>query len=86
MDAVRLWTAKPGAGLSIYFAILVGSAALLFKPVPAMVAALLIVQIAYKVTTPLTVGTLANPVVISNLLIAAFHAGTVWTIANATRL
>lgn len=75
-----------GILLSIYLAILVGSAALLFKPVPAMVAALLIVQIVYKITTPFTVGTLGNPVVISNLLIAAFHSVTVWTIASASRI
>ncbi len=65
-----------GILLSIYLAILLVSVGLLLKPVPAMVAALLIVQIAYKVTTPFTVGTLANPVVISNLAIAAFHAVT----------
>jgi hypothetical protein len=62
--------------LSIYLAILVTSTGLLFKPVPAMVAALLLVQVLYKVTTPFTVGTVANPVVISNLAIAAFHCLT----------
>ena len=69
-----------GILLSIYLAILVVSAGLLFKPVPAMVAALLVVQIVYKLTTPITVGTLANPVVLSNLAIAAFHAATLATI------
>lgn len=75
--------ATPARGilLSIYLAILLVSAALLFKPVPAMVAALLIVQIVYKISTPFTVGTLGNPVVISNLAIAAFHAVTVRAIA-----
>ena len=43
---------------------------------PKLVAALLLVQVIYKVTTPLTVGTLRNPVVASNLCIAAFHAVT----------
>lgn len=57
---------------------------LLWKPVPAMVAALLLVQILYKLLTPFTVGTLANPVVLSNLAIAAFHAATVATIYRAT--
>jgi hypothetical protein len=77
--------ASPARGilLSIYLAILVVSVGLLFKPVPAMVAALLIVQIVYKVTTPFTVGTLANPVVLSNLAIAAVHAATVATIFQA---
>ena len=41
-----------------------------------MAAALLLVQVLYKVTTPLTVGTLANPVVVSNLVIAGFHTAT----------
>jgi hypothetical protein len=66
-----------GILLAVYIAILAGSAALLWKPVPAMVAALLLVQIVYKLMTPLTVGSLANPVVLSNLAIAAFHAVTV---------
>lgn len=69
-------SAARGILLSIYLAILVGSVALLVQPIPAMVAALLIVQVAYKLTTPLTVGTLANPVVVSNLAIAGFHAVT----------
>lgn len=72
-----------GILLAIYLAILAGSVALLSKPVPAMVAALLLVQIAYKVVTPLTVGTLANPVVLSNLAIAAFHAVTVALIVRS---
>jgi hypothetical protein len=65
-----------GILLSIYLAIGVLSALLLFRPVPAAVAALLAVQILYKVTTPLTTGSISNPVVISNLLIAAVHAVT----------
>lgn len=69
-----------GILLSVYLSILVTSAALLFKPVPAMVAALLLVQIVYKVTTPFTVGSFENPVVISNLGIAAFHCLTLFTI------
>jgi len=70
--------ASPARGivLAIYVAILTGSAVLLFKPVPAAVAALLAVQIIYKVLTPFTVGAFDNPVVISNLAIAAFHAVT----------
>jgi hypothetical protein len=34
------------------------------------------VQFVYKLTTPVTVGTLLNPVVVSNLGIAGFHAVT----------
>ncbi len=82
------WTASaygpdtPARGilLSIYLAILLCSIALVFKPIPAMIAALLIVQIVYKVTTPFTVGNVSNPVVVSNLVIAAFHSITLWSI------
>ena len=72
-----------GILLAVYLAILAGSAALLWKPLPAMVAALLLVQIAYKLMTPFTVGTLGNPVVLSNLAIAAFHAVTVALIVRS---
>lgn len=68
--------------LAVYLAILVASVGLMFKPIPAMVAALLAVQIIYKVITPFTVGTLGNPVVVSNLAIAAFHCVTLWLIAS----
>lgn len=62
--------------LSVYLAIGVVSVGLLLvrRPVPA--AALLLVQVTYKLTTPLTVGTFTNPVVASNLGIAAFHSLT----------
>ena len=72
-----------GILLAVYVAILAGSAALLWKPLPQMVAALLLVQIVYKLLTPFTVGTLANPVVASNLAIAAFHAVTVTLILRS---
>jgi len=62
--------------LSIYLAIGLVSALLLVRRDPKAVAALLLVQVLYKVTTPLTVRTLAHPVVVSNLVIAGFHAAT----------
>jgi hypothetical protein len=62
--------------LSVYLAIGVVSAALLFVRPPGPAAALLLVQVVYKLTTPLTVGTVTNPVVASNLGIAAFHGVT----------
>ena len=71
-----------GILLSVYLAILLVSLGLLIRPVPAMVLALLVVQIVYKLTTPFTVGTIANPVVASNLAIAAFHAATAFVIAR----
>jgi hypothetical protein len=73
-------TPARGILLSVYLAILFASTGLLVKPVPAMVAALLLVQIVYKFTTPFTVGTISNPVVMSNLAIAAFHCVTLWAI------
>ena len=62
--------------LSIYLAIGLVSVLLLVRREPRAVAALLLVQVLYKVTTPLTVGTLANPVVVSNLAVAGFHTAT----------
>ena len=54
------------------------------KPIPMMVAALLMVQIIYKLITPFAVGNLSNPVVVSNLAIAAFHSVTLWSIWKGT--
>ncbi|MFO0957106.1 MAG: hypothetical protein U0800_06515 [Isosphaeraceae bacterium] len=67
--------------LSVYLAIGLASVVLLARHDPSAVAALLAVQVAYKLTTPLTVGTLANPVVLSNLGIAAFHLATLASLA-----
>jgi hypothetical protein len=78
-------TAARGILLSVYLAILVTSVVLLFKPIPAMVAALLLVQIVYKFSTPFTVGSFTNPVVISNLAIAAFHSMTLWALWKTGR-
>lgn len=71
--------ATPARGilLSVYLAILVGSLALLVVDRSEMAVSLLAVQVVYKVTTPFTVGTVRNPVVVSNLLIAAFHAAAI---------
>ena len=78
--------ASPARGilLAVYLAILIASVGLLVRPAPDMVAALLAVQIIYKVITPFSVGTLSNPVVTSNLAIAAFHTVTLFLIFNRT--
>jgi hypothetical protein len=73
-------TQARGILLSVYFAIGLLSVGLLLRPDPKMVAALLMVQFIYKLLTPLTVGTIKNPVVISNIMIAAFHSITLVTI------
>jgi hypothetical protein len=65
-----------GILLSIYAAILVVSAWLLIERNAMLVAPLLLVQVIYKLTTPITVGSLINPVVISNLVVAAVHLVT----------
>jgi hypothetical protein len=74
--------ATPARGilLSIYLTILLASADLLIHPVVSLIAGLLAAQIIYKITTPITVGTLRNPVVVSNLAIAGFHGATLWSL------
>lgn len=70
--------------LAIYLAILAGSVMLLIVDARDAVVALLGVQIIYKVITAFTVQrALSNPVVLSNLGIAAIHAVTVGTVIVA---
>jgi hypothetical protein len=69
-------SAARGILLSVYIAIELVSLGLLILGDVKFVAALILVQIIYKLTTPFTVGTFQNPVVVSNLLIAAFHTPT----------
>lgn len=70
-------TPARGILLSIYIAIGLLSAVMLFAPQSQVVFAILLLQVIYKVTTPFTVRTLRNPVVISNLVIAAVHIVTI---------
>lgn len=74
-----------GILLSIYGAILLVSLGLLWRTEPVAVAALLLVQVIYKITTPFTVGSFENPVVISNLVVAALHAMTLSLIVRELR-
>jgi hypothetical protein len=69
-------TPARGILLSVYGAILVVSAVLLVSGQTSQAVPLLWTQVVYKVTTPFSVGTLRNPVVVSNLGIAAFHLAT----------
>ena len=66
--------------LAIYLAILALSVLLLLRPDPAMAGGLLLVQVIYKLLSPLTVGKLRHPVVLSNLGIAGVHALTLWSL------
>lgn len=70
--------------LSVYLAILLVSCALLIWKVPTAVAALLLVQVVYKLITPFAVGTLAHPVVATNLFVVAVHIVTLFMIWRAT--
>jgi len=79
-ESYGIETPASGILLSIYLAILIFSAVLLFKFDPKMVMALLSVQIVYKLLSPIMVGTITNPVIISNIFIAGFHSYSVWKI------
>lgn len=82
--AARVYgSATPARGilLALYLTILVASVTLLWLDRPDALAALLAMQVLYKGITPFTVGTWRQPVVISNLLIAAFHAVTLSTMS-----
>jgi hypothetical protein len=74
------WTPARGILLSVYLAIAVASAGLLVRPDLRMAGVLLGLQVIYKVTTPFTVGTVRNRVVVSNLIIAALHAATLYLV------
>lgn len=85
---VSVWgppTAGRGILLSVYFAILFVSVLLFVchihnenkTPIEHMVAALLMTQILYKITTPATAGA-SNPVAISNLVVSVLHLGTLF--------
>ena len=86
VDSYGIETPARGILLSIYLAIFIFSALLLFKFDPKFVMALLSVQILYKLLSPITVGTMTNPVIISNLFIALFHSFSVWKIISAQKL
>lgn len=78
-------TPARGFLLSLWGTILVISIGLLFKHEPMLVAPLFPLQIIYKLTTPFTVGSFTNPVVISNVAIAPFHLITFTLIIRELR-
>jgi hypothetical protein len=74
--------------LSVYVAILTASVALLASTAAGRdarqaVTGLLCVQVVYKLVSAWTVRDLRNPVVVSNLLIACFHAAAVTATAQS---
>jgi hypothetical protein len=74
-----IFTPARGILVAMYLTILLFSIVLLFFQHSVLIFALLSMQIVYKSLSPITVKTLKNPIVISNLLIAAFHAITIYT-------
>ena len=80
------FTPARGILLAMYITILLASILLLFFQNPTLIFALLFMQIVYKFLSPITVKTVKNPIVISNLLIAAFHMLTVITMLNSGSL
>ena len=77
------FTPARGILMSIYFAIFTASVLLLIKPIPAFVFTVLLLQVVYKVTTPFTVRSIKNPIVLSNLAISALHIATMVSIFPA---
>jgi hypothetical protein len=73
-------TPARGVLISIYLALLIASAVLLVMPVTTLIAGLLLMQVIYKLTTPFTVESFDNPVVVTNLVIAALHGVTLTAI------
>ena len=66
--------------LAIYLSILALSAGLLLWRDAKVASGLLLAQCLYKLLSPVTVGTLRHPVVLSNLAIAALHTVTLTTL------
>jgi hypothetical protein len=77
-------SAARGILLSIYLTILLASLLLLFKFDSSFVIALLSLQVVYKILSPFMVGRVSHPVIISNLLIALFHACSIGTMVGPT--
>ena len=77
-----IFTPARGVLLAIYLTIAFASLALLFSQNNNFIFSLLILQIVYKIMTPITVRTFKNPIVISNLFIAVFHFVTIYLMIN----
>ena len=78
-EAAGGFTPARGILLAIYLTILMASSALLFFRDEKFAFGLFVMQIMYKLLSPLTVKTIKNPIVISNLCIAAFHLATIYS-------
>ncbi len=81
--ATGIFTPARGILLAMYLTILTASFALLFFTDLKLAFGLFVMQIIYKVLNPFTVKSIKNPIVICNVLIAAFHLVTVYSMMNA---
>ncbi len=81
--AAGIFTPARGILLAIYLTILTASFALLFFTDFKLAFGLFVMQIIYKVLSPFTVKSIKNPIVICNVLIAAFHLVTVYSMIQA---
>lgn len=78
-----IFTPARGILLAMYITILLASALLLYFQQPTLAFALFIMQIVYKILSPITVRSIKNPIVISNIFIAIFHLITVYVMINS---
>ncbi len=81
--AAGIFTPARGILLAMYLTILTASFALLFFTDFKLAFGLFVMQIIYKVLSPFTVKSIKNPIVICNVLIAAFHLVTVYSMIQA---
>lgn len=80
------FTPARGVLLAMYLTILFTSILLLFSTDSKLAFTLLFMQVVYKSLSPFTVKTIKNPIVISNLFIAAFHLITIFTMFKSGAL
>jgi hypothetical protein len=69
--------------VSIYCTILIASLYLLIKPNIYLIFSLLMMQVFYKFLSPVLVGSVHNPVVLSNVVIATIHLFSLYSIVNS---
>ena len=81
-----IFTPARGILLAMYLTILLSSILLLYFNDMKLAFALFSMQVVYKVLSPITAKTLKNPIIISNILIAAFHLATLTTMLNSDAL
>jgi hypothetical protein len=85
---IEVWgTQQPSLHIlvSIYCTILFASLYLLIKPNLQFIFSLLTLQVFYKLLTPVFLGNLENPVVISNIIISAVHLISLYLIIKSPK-